>query len=120
MYISAIDIGLRQLEFAWSPFATVCLAVHVHYSILASNCGSCPTTTNHTTATCTDIPDNGSTCKFTVQPVVCGDVDGISNYSLVINSTRTFRGTHSKDGKIVFRTIEVFCYTLSVQFHYHS
>ena len=30
----------------------------IHYNILASNCGSCPTTTNLTTVTCTNAPNH--------------------------------------------------------------
>ena len=58
----------------WSPVASDCPAIH--YNILASNCGSCPTTTNHTPVTCTDVPTNGSMCTFAVQTVVCGTIAG--------------------------------------------
>ena len=93
MYISTIDIGLRQLEFAWSPVATVCPAVYVHYNILASNCGSCPTTTNHTNVTCVDIPTDGSTCTFAVRVVICGNVTGnVSDEAQVV-----FKGKHGYD-----------------------
>ena len=51
----SIDLNSRYVSFAWSPVAPDCPAIH--YNILASsNCGSCPTTTNHTNATCTDVP----------------------------------------------------------------
>jgi hypothetical protein len=46
----------------------------VHYNILTSNCGSCPTTTNHTNATCTDVPIDGSVCIFAIQTVICGTI----------------------------------------------
>ena len=100
VHISAVDIGSRQLGFTWSPAAPNCLAIY--YNILASNCGSCPTTTNHTTATCTDVPINGSMCLFMVQPVVCGYASGNSNYSLTIDSTKMFTGTHSNKGVVIF------------------
>ena len=56
---------------------------HPTYNILASNCGKCPTTTNHTTATCTEVPIDSRRCTFTVQSVVnvCGGVTGeLSNH----------------------------------------
>ena len=71
---NAAIISLRQLTFSWSPVAPDCPAIH--YNILASNCGSCPTTTNHTNVTCTDVPTNNSICTFAVQTVVCGNIAG--------------------------------------------
>ena len=68
------DLGLRRVSFAWSPVGSDCSAIH--YNILASNCGSCPTTTKHTNVTCTDIPTDGSTCVFAVRTVVCGNITG--------------------------------------------
>ena len=68
---------MKQLPFSWSPVATDCHAIH--YNILASNCGNCPTTTNHTTVTCTDVPNNDNVCNFAVQTVVCGIIT--SNFS---------------------------------------
>ena len=96
VYISAIDIGSRQLGFNWSPIVPDCPAIH--YNIIASNCGSCLTTTNHTTVTCTDVPTNGSNCTFVVQTVVCGYISGNATCSLIINSTEIYRGTHSNKG----------------------
>ena len=74
VHISAINFGSRQLEFIWSSVAPDCPAIH--YNILASNCGSCPTTTNHTNVTCTDVPTNGSVCTFAIRSAVCGDITG--------------------------------------------
>ena len=109
VYISAIDIGSRKLGFAWSPATPDCPVIP--YNILTSNCGSCPTTTNYTNATCADVPSDGSMCLFVVQPVVCGDTNGTSSYSLTINLTQTFRGTHSKNGNLkVWLTIK-YCVT---------
>ena len=62
------------LTVNWSSVAPDCPAIY--YNILASNCGGCPNTTNHTTVTCTDVPINGSTCTFAVQTVVCGTIAG--------------------------------------------
>ena len=74
-----------MFTFSWNndPVTPDCPAVS--YNILASNCGSCPTTTNHTNATCADVPINGSTCEFAVQTVVCGNTSG--NYSDLISVT---------------------------------
>ena len=84
--ISNADIASRQLIFSWSPVAPDCPAIH--YNILASNCGSCPTTTNHTTVTCTNIPPDYSGCIFAVQTVVCGNIT-----SNIINSIGVNTGT---------------------------
>ena len=70
--ISNADSSLRQLTFSWSPVAPDCPAIH--YNILASNCGSCPTTTKHTNATCTDVPTDDNECNFAIQTVVCGNI----------------------------------------------
>ena len=87
MYISLIDIGARQLIFNWSPAATLDCP-DVHYNILSSNCGSCPTTTTHTTVTCTDVPTDSGMCMIAVQTVVCGNItDEGWSYPLEINIT---------------------------------
>jgi hypothetical protein len=72
--MSYADFAVRQLTFSWSPVAPDCPAIH--YNILASNCGSCPTTTNHTNVTCTDVPTNGNACRFALETVVCGHIIG--------------------------------------------
>ena len=81
IYISLVDIGSKMLTFIWSPVAPECPAIR--YNIVASNCGSCPTTTNHTTVTCTDVPSD-STCNFTVQTVFCGNTTSTSSDSVQI------------------------------------
>ena len=75
--MSSANFVSRELAFRWSPVASDCPAIR--YNILASNCGSCPTTTNYTTVTCTDIPTNNSVCIFAIQTVVCGNVTGNAN-----------------------------------------
>ena len=75
MSIDLTELGLRQLTFSWSPVAPDCPAIH--YNILASNCGSCPTTTNHINVTCTDVPIEQKTCTFALRSVVCGELAGI-------------------------------------------
>jgi hypothetical protein len=72
--VSRNDYSSKELTFSWSPVAPDCPTVH--YNILASNCGSCPTTTNHTNVTCTDIPTNDSICTIAIQTVVCGNITG--------------------------------------------
>jgi hypothetical protein len=72
--VSRNDYSSKELTFSWSPVAPDCPAIH--YNILASNCGSCPTTTNHTNATCTDVHTNNSICTIAVQTVVCGNITG--------------------------------------------
>ena len=70
--------------FTWNTLSAGC--PNVHYNILASNCGSCPTTTNHTNATCTEVPTDGSTCVFVLQTVVCGIITGeLSNQVSLFN-----------------------------------
>ena len=60
--------------FSWDEVDTDCEVVH--YRIIASNCGRCPTSTAHTTVVCTDIPTNGNNCTFAVQTLVCDSVAG--------------------------------------------
>ena len=74
LHMSNADLVSRYLTFTWSSGVPDCPAIH--YNILASNCGSCPTTTNHTTVTCTDIATNNRVCTFAVQAVFCGNITG--------------------------------------------
>ena len=70
------------------------------YDILASNCGSCPNTTNHTSVTCTDIPTNGSTCTLAIQTVVCIEdtdcITGNTSDSISVKVLNT-RPSHDHD-----------------------
>ena len=70
--------------FNWNAHSSNCSAVH--YNILSSNCGSCPTTTNHTSVTCTGVPTGGNMCTFSVQTVVCGNLTGELSQVLLYNS----------------------------------
>ena len=82
--INLSELGPRRLTFSWSPVAPDCPAIH--YNILASNCGSCPTTTNHTNVTCTDIPiEHNAFCVFGIETVVCGDIAGILNNPISVS-----------------------------------
>ena len=95
--MSNADFVSRELTFSWS---TNC-GTKFHYNILASNCGSCPTTTNHTNVTCTDVPTNNSVCIFIIQTVVCGNITGQLSYPIratILNPTdNTSFGIHSSD-----------------------
>ena len=84
LHISGIDFSSRELTFAWSSVTPDCPAIH--YNILASNCGSCPTTTNHTNVTCTDVSTNTSVCTFAIQTVICGDITGNFSDPIGINT----------------------------------
>ena len=72
------DLGLRQFidnfNLTWSRVDSDCLSVH--YNILASNCDSCPTTTNQANVTCTNTSTDNSTCVFTIKTVACGNTTG--------------------------------------------
>ena len=81
--MSNADFVSRQLTFVWSPVVSDCPATH--YNILASNCGSCPTTTNHTNVTCTDVLNDGIVCTFTIQTVVCENITGNISYQIRVN-----------------------------------
>ena len=86
LYITTANFVSRHLTFSWSPVAPDCPAIH--YNILASNCGSCPTTTNHTTATCTDVPPENIVCTFAIQPVMCGSLVGNKSDPVSVTTTR--------------------------------
>ena len=82
-----------MIKFTWNPVDPNCPAIH--YNILASNCGSCPTTTNHTTVTCTDVPTNSSVCKFSVQTVACGGTAAGKSDEIHVNLHNTLlKGRH--------------------------
>ena len=87
--LALVNFGLKEITFTWDPVASDCPGIH--YNILASNCGSCPTTTSHTNFTCTDVPTNGSTCTFAVQTVVCGNMAGDLSKPLTFNITETLK-----------------------------
>ena len=72
--------------FNWNTCTSSPVCSATHYNIVASNCGSCPTTTNHTIVTCTDTPTDGNMCTFAVQTVVCGNITGESSQVSLFNS----------------------------------
>ena len=91
MRINLADLGSRRLIFSWSLVAPNCPSIH--YNILASNCGSCPTTTHNNTVVCTDVPtDRDKICTFALQTVICGNIAGIlSNLISVFLSDSSLR-----------------------------
>ena len=86
--MSDVDFSSREVTFTWSGIAHYCPAMS--YNILSSNCGSCPTTTNHTNVTCTVVyVSPGDTCTFAVQTVVnlCGRTTRNTSNSISVNLT---------------------------------
>ena len=76
------DLDSKTISFTWNPF-NISMCPVIPYNILASNCGSCPTTTNDTNATCTDVPADATYCSFALIPTICG---GISpNLSILLD-----------------------------------
>ena len=59
-----------MLAFNWTPVISNCSTLQ--YSIV-SDCGTCPTVTNMTTATCSDLQltTNASLCYFRVTSRAC-------------------------------------------------
>ena len=81
IYTSIVDTVSRRITFTWSPVTPGCQLQSIVYYILASNCGSCPTTTNQINATCTDVPTGPSAnsttaCTFALQAIICDFVIG--------------------------------------------
>ena len=67
--------------FMWSTHSPRldCHNILTSFNIIASiarECGSCPSTSNHTAVTCTDVPTNGGMCTFAVQSMLCGSMIG--------------------------------------------
>ena len=61
----------RAIHFTWIPF-NISTCPTIPYRILAANCGNCPTATNYTNVTCTDVPVNNAYCSFALIPTICG------------------------------------------------
>ena len=78
------DVQLGKLIFIWSSVLSNNCSV-LHYST-DSDCGTCPTVTNMTTATCSDLPltTNAVTCHFRVSSHACGLVGSPSSPIKVI------------------------------------
>ena len=73
VYLRSVDT--MQLEFSWDSIPVNCPTVS--YRIVSSTtCGSCPSATTHTTATCSNPIINDESCSFSVQSVICGSILG--------------------------------------------
>ena len=73
--VSYQQLHKYTIAFKWNMHTQDC---HPTYNILASNCGLCPTMTNNSTVTCTDVStdiDDGM-CTLAIQTVVCGRIAG--------------------------------------------
>ena len=88
IFLSLVNFRMKEITFTWSTVTSGCPTVH--YNILASNCGSCPTTTNHTTVTCTDVPTDNRMCTFAIRTVVCTNIIGNVSKPLKFNVSETF------------------------------
>ena len=77
--------------FAWDTVLTNCIAVYYRVITSNSSCGQCPTTTSNTFITCTNPNTSGDTCRFSVQPVVCGNIHGNESKPLYVSP----RGKHN-------------------------
>ena len=107
------DCSSQELSFAWSPVGPDSPAIH--YNILASNCGSCPTTTKHTNVTCTDVATNSSIlCSFAIQTVVCGNITG--NISDPVRVNTSFQCPMEKRNTVYIASIGSLAGTLIISY----
>ena len=108
--MSNVDFVSKKLTFSWSMASSDCPAIH--YNILASNCGSCPTTTNHTNVTCTDVPTNDSIiCIFAIQTIHGNTVGNVSD-PIRVNKDILFHTEYLSTHKSVTNTV----YIVSITF----
>ena len=64
------NISFDSITFSWNNTDSMCSAIS--YIINSSGCGTCPTTTNLTTATCLNVRFNSSEpCIFSVITSIC-------------------------------------------------
>ena len=99
--IRSADIASKKLTFDWTTENKTNCLFDTRYNILSSSCGKCPTTTNHTTVTCTDVPTDGSTCTFRVQTVICGNMVSESVIHVVLKEYNCDKGESDCTGAIV-------------------
>ena len=91
--IESANLTSDRVKFAWNQAVNDSECPALHYN-LASDCGRCPTTTNHTTIACTDVATNGSICTFAVWTVVCGNITGDADeVCFNLTYTNTSEGT---------------------------
>ena len=78
------DARTGTLVFNWTPVISNCSTAFLQYSI-TSDCGACPTVTNLTTATCSDLQlsTNAVMCQFSVSSHACGLVGNSSSPTAV-------------------------------------
>ena len=74
--VRLINVQPGRITFNWTSVDALCDSVSYNIIRFSSNCGQCPSTTNNTTATCTDTVASGQVCTFIVQAVVCGTITG--------------------------------------------
>ena len=91
IHISKADFVSKAITFKWSTSPATSDCPSNNYTILSSNCGSCPTTTTNTTVTCTDVPSDGGNCAFAVHTAVC-DIPWPGGQSDSITLTLTKEG----------------------------
>ena len=63
-----------RLTFQWGQVSSSCTAIQ--YRIIATDCGRCPGTTPHTTASCSGISVDGHQCRFALQAITCANIVG--------------------------------------------
>lgn len=72
---------LRSIKFYWNETAPACTVLQ--YNLTASGCGRCPSRTTHNNATCSNISVSDHVCTFSVQTVMCGNLEG-DNITLTV------------------------------------
>ena len=77
--VQLIRVNANQLVFNWNSVDSTCLPNDYNITF---DCGNCSITTNMTVAVCSDllIP---STCDFSIQYIVCGQVGSASDPVIV-------------------------------------
>lgn len=83
--IRLLSVSSRQITFMWDAPMTMCEVLY--YIINATNCGTCPKTSNSTTIICTDFEGYLSTpqlCRMTIQTVVCNNIVGSQSNEVLV------------------------------------
>ena len=91
-HVSSLNFTLHQakqkkLTFTWINVLGGCPATN--YKIISRNCGQCPRTVNSSSVTCNNFSmTQRSTCTFTIQSVVCGNILGetADPIAVIVNS----------------------------------
>ena len=96
----------RTIFFTWSLFKiSTCSAIPY---FLASNCGSCPTTTNYTNVTCTNVPSDATQCTLAVIPTICGGIPP----ELIILLDINLKGNINLPLRIIRSKSVLYCYIM--------